>query len=332
MGKIRERVINATSHMELVGICEANPDLRKQSTVPTSYEAYKDMLKSDIDIIFVCTPNALSPEIVIESLRHGKHVFAEKPPGRTLDDIKRIIQVEVECKGQKLMFGFNHRYHPGIAQAKECTKSGDFGKIMWLRGTYGKSGGENFDKSWKNNVNMSGGGILLDQGIHMIDLMRYFCGEFESVKGFMSRSFWNFEIEDNAFALLRTPCGQVAALHSSSTLWKHTFRLEIFLEKGYLIVSGLLSKTGSYGREMLTIGKRQFESESFALGNPREEIIYFDQDRSWDLEVAYFTECIQENKKIENSSSYDALKAMELVERIYKDDNISYGLKSKERM
>jgi len=325
MGKIRERVVRNNPNLELTGICDTNLSLKEAKIKCKVYKTYADLINSDIDIVFVCTPNCFTPEIIIYGLDHDKHVFAEKPPGRTFSDIRRIMEAESRAQDRKLMFGFNHRYHPGVIEARISIDSGKFGKILWARGIYGKSGGEHFAKSWKNNLNICGGGILLDQGIHMLDLMRYFCGDFEEVKGFVSHAFWKSDVEDNAFALMRTKDAQTAMLHSSSTLWKHTFRLEIFLEMGYLIVSGLLSKTGSYGREMLTIGRRQFESESFALGNPREEIIYFDQDRSWDLEVEYFVECIKGNKKVTNCSSYDALKVMELVERIYKNDNASYA-------
>lgn len=332
MGHIREKVIRNNPVIELVGICDNALSLKESESKCKVYKTYHDLIESDVDIVFVCTPNCYTPEIIIHSLNHGKHVFAEKPPGRTLADIERIIDAENRCKDKKLIFGFNHRYHPGIKQAKYLVERGSFGKLLSLRGTYGKSGGENFAKSWKNDLKICGGGILLDQGIHMVDLMRYFCGDFDEVKSFVSHSFWKFEVEDNAFAIMRNKKGQIAMLHSSSTLWKHTFRLEISLEKGYLIISGLLSKTGSYGREMLTIGKRQFESESFALGNPREEIIYFDQDESWDLEVAYFVECIKEDKNILNCSSRDALESMKLVDTIYKDDNVSYADKFKENI
>jgi predicted dehydrogenase len=179
--------------------------------------------------------------------------------------------------------------------------------------------------SWRNQKEISGGGILLDQGIHMLDLFRYFCGDYQEIKGFLSRMFWEADVEDNAFVFLRNSDGQVATLHSSATLWKHCFKIEIFLEHAYLIVQGLLSKTGSYGRETLVVGKRQFEDESFALGNPREEVIYFDQDLSWSIEVERFSEYILQNKKVDNSSSYDALRVMEFIDALYRDEKIVDG-------
>lgn len=336
MGKIRKKIIEASSHIELAGICDINKNsiLADDSVKCKIYESYDKLLKSKVDVIFVCTPNSFSPEIVVKSLKKGKHVFCEKPPGRTLDDVKMMMAAEKEDPSLKLMFGFNHRYHPGILEAKTIVDGGRFGKILFMKGIYGKSGGKDYLQSWRNRKEVSGGGILVDQGIHMLDLFRYFCGEFDEIRGFLSKMYWDTNVEDNAFVYLRNEKGQVATLHSSATLWKHTFKLEIFLEGAYLIVSGLLSKTGSYGRETLTFGRRQFEDESFALGNPREEIIYFDQDISWTTEVEKFTECILMDKKIENSSSYDSLKVMEFIDRIYREESIidgpTYQLKGEE--
>ncbi|MFH1429830.1 MAG: Gfo/Idh/MocA family oxidoreductase, partial [Candidatus Margulisiibacteriota bacterium] len=307
-------------NVQLVGIHDPVKDLTEEITGCAIYNSYQEMLDQDIDIMFVCTPNSFSPPIVIESLNRKKHVFCEKPPGRNLKDIETIVEAEKKNPGMKLMFGFNHRYHPGILEAKSIVESGRFGKVFSIKGTYGKSGGKNYLQSWRNQKEISGGGILLDQGIHMLDLFRYFCGDFDEIKSFISKMFWEVDIEDNAFVSMRNKQGQVAMLHSSATLWKHTFNIEIFLEKGYLKITGLLSKTGSYGREMLTIGYRQFEDETFAVGNPREEIVYFDQDLSWSLEIEKFIDCIVNDKTVDNSSSEDALKVMQIIDRAYRDD------------
>jgi len=322
MGKIRKKIIEALPILKLVGVCDTNLDLiTADRTVKCKvYDSYRKLIAANIDIVFVCTPNSFSPQVVVDSLKAGKHVFCEKPPGRTLADVRLMMEQERKRQGLKLMFGFNHRYHPGILEARTIVDSKRFGNILFMKGTYGKSGGSNYLQSWRNQKEMAGGGILLDQGIHMLDLFRCFCGNFNEVKCFLSKMFWDTDVEDNAFIALRNRIGQVATLHSSATLWKHCFRIEIFLDGAYLIVSGLLSKTGSYGRETLTIGRRQFEDEAFALGNPREEVVYFDQDLSWGLEVAKFIDYIINDKKVDNSSSYDALKVMEIIERAYKNN------------
>ncbi len=317
MGEIRRRVIEAHQDLELIMVCETDPKrLPKGNFAVTSDPT--DVLKNDAELVFVCTPNNLIPELTVECLKRGKHVFAEKPPGRNLADIEAMRDQEKKSPGVKLMFGFNHRYHPGIQRAKRLIESGKFGQLLWVRGVYGKSGGKNFPASWRNKREVSGGGILLDQGIHMLDLFNYFCGDFEDVKAFVNNSFWNVEVEDNAFVILKNKNGQNGMLHSSATLWKHKFQIEIGLEHGYLIVEGLLSKTGSYGRETLKVARREFEDETDAVGNPSEEITYFDRDMSWDIEVNKIAECIVNNTPVSESSSDDAWRVMRIVDRAYK--------------
>ncbi len=319
MGEIRKRVIDSMHELELVGVVETVVKKRESLQDCPVFETFDQLLEETFDVVFVATPNSYAPELCIRSMDLGKHVFCEKPPGRNLQDIQAIAEAEKRNPSCKLMFGFNHRFHPAVLKAKSIVDSGNMGKVLSLRGLYGKSGGKNFPQSWRNDRTISGGGILLDQGIHMLDLFRLFCGDFESVKCFTSHAYWNLEVEDNAFVLLANQKGQNAIFHSSATLWKHAFRLEITMEEGYLFVEGLLSKTGSYGRERLTVGKRQFEDEIEALGNPAEEIFYFDRDLSWELEVKAFVQSIMNNQPIVVSSSTDALKVMEIIDQAYKN-------------
>lgn len=321
MGRIRKGVIDNHPDLSLEGICDIVPPEQSEPLGCEFFQSYQDLLKTDIDAVFVCTPNKFSPEIVVSALNNKKHVFCEKPPGRNPNDIRSIIKAERENKGLKLKFGFNHRYHGAVMEAKSIIESGRLGRILWVRGIYGKSGGVDFEKAWRSKIEIAGGGILLDQGIHMIDLFRLFCGDFQEVKSFVTSSYWNIDVEDNALAILRNKKDQMAMLHSSLTQWKHTFSLEIFLEKGYVIISGILSSTRSYGQdERLIVATKQLGNESFALGNPREEITYFNQDRSWQLEVQDFVDCIKSDRKVTIGSSEDALKAMELVYKIYSAD------------
>ncbi len=318
MGEIRRMVVERMpDQLVLVGILDTNASLKDKLPHLTHFTTLDQVIEAKPDIVFVCTPNAYTPEICVRLLSKKIHVFCEKPPGRNVSDIKFIRQAE--GPDVKLMFGFNHRWHPGILKAKVMIDSGRFGRIINMRGLYGKSGGVSFKRSWRNDRSVSGGGILLDQGIHMLDLFRFFSGDFSTIKCIASNSFWNLDVEDNAFVALKGVDGVDAMLHSSATFWKHAFRIQITLEGGYLIVEGLLSKTGSYGREQLIVGKRQFEDEAFAVGNPSEEITYFDKDMSWDLEVAEFVKCIIESKPVTNASSHDALKVMEIIERAYID-------------
>jgi predicted dehydrogenase len=316
MGEIRRRTCDTHPELELVSLCDPRLETSPSAGVQL-FPGWEAVVDDDLDVVFVCTPNNLTPDVVVRALERGRHVFCEKPPGRCLADIQRIVDAERAHPEAKLIFGFNHRHHPGVVDAKAIVDSGSLGRILTLRGLYGKSGGDGFEKSWRNNPDVGGGGILLDQGIHMLDLFRVFCGDFDEVMGMASTLHWNIPMEDNAFVLLRNPQGQMAQLHSSATQWKHTFRLEIGLEKGYLSISGLLSKTGSYGRETLVIGRRPSRGETVAVGNPREELTYYDNDTSWDFEVDHFVQSIRRNTPVEHGTSLDALRVMEIVDKVY---------------
>ena len=319
MGQIRAREVGAHASTVLMAGADPHPGARESFPgVPIS-EDYRSVIESDADAVFICTPNRFTPEIVIAALDAGKHVFCEKPPGRTVADIEDIIEAEKRNPGRKLKFGFNHRYHAGIQEAKRIVEGGRLGHILWLRGVYGKSGGSNFEDEWRSSKELSGGGILLDQGIHMIDLFRFFCGDFVEIKSMCTRAYWNIEVEDNAFALLRDESGRIAMLHSSSTQWKHRFNLEIYMSEGFLSVDGLLTSSRSYGEEKISLARKQFD-DGFATGRPREEVIYFDTDPSWALELADFVDAIRNDTPIASGNSRDALKAMQLVHAIYEND------------
>ena len=322
MGEIRRRIIEGHPDMSLGWICD--PDIDKipsQPDIQITTEA-NQVIESAVDAIFICTPNNLIPQLAVAGMDRQKHVFCEKPPGRSVEDIVWMREAEQRNPNTRLMFGFNHRYHPGIMRAKAIIETGRFGEILTLRGLYGKSGGRDFPTSWRNDQQISGGGILLDQGIHMLDLFHFFLGEFTSVKSLFSNKHWGFDVEDNAVLIMSNVEGQLAMLHSSATFWKHMFEISIILEKGYLKVEGLLSKTGSYGRETLTVGRRQFEDETEAVGNPAEEITYFDTDDSWNIEVDMFLKAIRTGESVTASSSEDALSVMKLIQQCYRESGL----------
>lgn len=325
MGQIRSRNIADHPDLQFAAVCDPGRPTEVAALGVRVFDTWEALVESDLDVVFVCTPNYLIPEATIHALHRRRHVFCEKPPGRNLADIQRIRVAEQANPGTTVLFGFNHRHHPGITDAKAIIDSGALGEVLTLRGVYGKDGGYNYHKSWRNDPAVSGGGILLDQGIHMLDLFRLFVGDFEEVVGMRSVTAFDIPVEDNAVVLLRTARGQLAQLHSSATSWKHMFRLEIGCEHGYLVVSGLLSKTGSYGRETLVVGRRPAPGARMALGNPREETTYYDVDPSWDIEVAHLVECIRQGKPVERGTSLDALKVMEIVDRVYHEPLVRFA-------
>ncbi len=326
VGQKRFKLLREHPSYEVVAICEpAELSELKEISLPV-YRNYEEIFNNSLDAVVVSTPNNVSSEIVVSGLRKGLHVFCEKPPGRNLSEIQAVVDEEQKHPSLKLKYGFNHRYHEAIKEAKSIIDSKRLGYVLSLKGIYGKSGGKNFDNIWRTKRNIAGGGILLDQGIHMLDIFRYFCGDFTEYYSFVQNNFWNHDVEDNVFAIMKNSKDQVAMIHSSATLWKHTFSMDITLSEGYLKLYGILSGTMSYGRESLIIGYRQFEDETKAFGNPREEIIYFDRDNSWKEELDDFAECILEDKPVEAGNSSDALRSIEMVYSIYKADK-SWSMK-----
>ena len=316
MGKIRHQALKQHPDVRRIAVFDpavappADPD---GLFLPADQEIPWDQF----DAVFVCTPNNVTTDLCVEALQKCGRVFCEKPPGRNWEDFCRIAETARKTPGHVLAFGFNHRLHPSVQAAKSLIGKEGLGEVLYVKGTYGKSGGLKYKESWRNKPEISGGGILLDQGIHMLDLFAYFLGKLQVADALLTDSFWGCGVEDNAFVLLRSQQGIPAFLHSSATLWKHTFRLEIGCRDGYLIASGLLSRTGSYGREQLVIGRRQFEDEAMALGNPREEIVHFDRDDSWELEVKEFLTAIREGRASLHGTLEDAQHAMELVRDAY---------------
>jgi predicted dehydrogenase len=320
MGAIRAGVLSLREDVELVcGYDPAPQEFHAAYPGVALAESADAVIASDVDAVFIATPNKHTPGLVVAALEAGKHVFCEKPPGRGVADIERIRTAEAAAPQCRLKFGFNHRYHAGIQEAKRIVDSGRLGQLLWARAVYGKAGGPGFESGWRSDPDLAGAGILLDQGIHMLDLLHWFFGAFAEVKSMVTTAYWNVGVEDNAFALLRDAQGRIAQVHSSSTQWKHRFMLELYLSEGYLSVNGILSSSRSYGDETITVARRRFDP-GFSTGAPTEETIYFDNDPSWEREVEDFVQCVREGSPVELGNSTQALEAMRLVAAIYAGD------------
>ena len=320
VGKTRHRVLSQHQVFNVVAVSDINfkENPAEIDNVNTYYD-YKDLInKEDLDVLFVSLPNKLASEATLIGLKHGLHIFCEKPPAKTLEELYPIRDFLNENKDLKLMYGFNHRFHASIIDAINIIKDGSLGKVVNLRGVYGKSNMISFNQTdWRTKRSESGGGILLDQGIHMLDLMRYFAGDFTNVHSFISNSFWNFDVEDNAYVMMKSDSGIVAQLMSSATQWQHTFNLNITLEKGSLVLGGLRTSSKSYGEETLRI----ISSDAEKLNTkPQVEERSYDEDISWDEEIKCFAGVLLNSDNIENGSIDEALKIMELIETIYKAD------------
>ena len=316
MGQIRANAIKANGKGKVIAVYDSyqNTNFGDYYVAKSSHEL---MINQDIDALFICTPNHLNKPLTIEGLKHGKHVFCEKPPAFSAHEMEEVRQVEAQS-GKVLMYGFNHRQHESIQRIKSLVDSGEYGKILWMRGRYGKSVDENFYKNWRAKKEMAGGGILMDQGIHMLDLFLYLGGDFHQVQAFISNLYWNLEIEDNAFIQLKnSSSGLVASMHSTMTQWRHLFSFEIFLERGYMVLNGLNTSSGTYGEEILSIAKNRTTAPAATWVD--EERTVYQTDTSWSSEVNHFFNAIESNRPLEIGNSEDALKLMTLMDKIYKD-------------
>lgn len=315
VGKRRRLHIDAHPGMVVVALSEEK--FGRDGTAPDGvqqYADYRDLIaKQKLDAVFVCLPNYLAADATVRALEKGLHVFCEKPPGRDLKDIAKVRAAERRRPKLALKYGFNHRYHDSVRDALKLVRSGRLGRILNLNGVYGKSHIIPFDKGWRAERKQAGGGILLDQGIHMVDLMRLFAGDFTEVSSVISNSFWKHDVEDNAYALMKTKSGVVALLHSSATSWRHRFNLDITLEKGALTLSGILSGSKSYGAETLTVSV----AAKGDVGDPSETTTRYNQDNSWRDEVREFADCVLKGKRVRHGDSLEALRTMELIYRIY---------------
>jgi len=315
VGKRRRHFIDLHPGLKTVAVCDRTFDDEGSFADGVRYSrSYDRLLKEDLDLLFVCMTNDMAAEVTIAGLQRGLHVFCEKPPGRNLDDIARVIEVERGVPQVRLKYGFNHRYHDSVRDALRLIRSGELGRVINLRGVYGKSAIITFQQNdWRSKRALAGGGILLDQGIHMVDMMRLFAGDFVDVHSFVSNDFWHHDVEDNAYALMRTADGVVAMLHSSATQWRHRFHLEIALSEGTIVLSGILSGSKSYGAETITVA---YKSANDA-GDPREITTRYNQENSWRDEVADFYHCVANGLPVIEGSSLEAFKSMHLVYRIY---------------
>jgi len=319
VGKRRANCINAHPNLELVAICDKNLEEGKSSQDSIDYyETYTDLIKTELDILFVCMSNDMTAEVTKAGLNRGLNIFCEKPPARNLEEMVSVIDCEKSNPGLKLMYGFNHRYHESVCEALEIVKSGALGKVINIRALYGKAKLITFNQpDWRTKRNLSGGGVLLDQGIHMVDLIGLFGGEFDDIHSFISNDYWGYDVEDNAYAIMKSKDGIVAMINSSATQWRHRFNLDINLEKGSLVLGGILSGTKSYGAETLTVVTAD---PDYDLGDPKEQLTRYNKDPSWQTEIDLFTKSIINNTEILSGTSRDAFNTLKVVYKIYFSD------------
>lgn len=281
----------------IAGNCAAVADWRKAVERP------------DVDLVVIATPHGSLAQITRGAIEAGKHVLVEKPAARNVAELRPLVAL-AEKTNVLIRVGFNHRYHRAFRQARQIVDARTLGPLMFLRARYGHGGRPGYEKEWRARPELSGGGELIDQGAHLIDLARWFLGDFPEIDGFARTYYWDMPVDDNAFLLLKTAKKQVAFLHVSCTEWKNTFSFELYGEGGKLQIDGL---GGSYGIERLA-----FYRMLPAMGPPETIVWEYPMgDDSWEAEMAEFLEDIRLGRQ-PASGLKDAVAVLEIVESIYK--------------
>ena len=262
-----------------------------------------------VHAVVIATLNAALAPIALAAVRAGKHVLVEKPGALNAAQL-RTIHAAAQSTGARVRLGYNHRYHPALQTARALIDSGTLGPLMFLRARYGHGGRKGYDREWRADPAQSGGGELIDQGVHLIDLAGWFLGEFPTVEGHATTCFWDMKVDDNAFLSLRTAANQTAWLHVSCTEWKNLFSLELYGRDAKLALDGL---GGSYGVEKITLYKMLPE-----MGPPDTTSWEFPRgDESWAVETRAFLEDIRAQRE-PSPGLREGIRTLEIVEDIYR--------------
>ena len=319
-GLIGAKRAKSLGESTLVACCDAIPDRAAalaRACGATSQSDWRDVIaREDVDIVIVATTNESLAPIALAAIEAGKHVLVEKPGARSVGEIEPLITA-AKARDVRVRVGFNHRYHPALQKARELIDDGACGDLMFVRGRYGHGGRIGYDKEWRADPALAGGGELIDQGVHVIDLARWFLGDFTRVEGYAGTYFWQMPVDDNAFLLLRTEKNLAAFLHVSCTEWKNLFSFEIYGRNAKLHIEGL---GGSYGIEKLS--HYQMKPE---MGIPDTKVYEFPgSDESWLIEMKRFEEDIQ-MRRTPDASLAEAKAALQIVEEIYRKSGFDFA-------
>jgi predicted dehydrogenase len=310
----KKRLAGLAADSKLVIACDTNlsraEELVRSAQSGRAIVDFKQAVADpQVEAVVIATINSALAEVSAAAIRAGKHVIVEKPAGISVKQIDELIAL-AEKHNVCARVGFNHRYHPAFTKAREIFESGVMGEMMFIRSRYGHGGRLGYDKEWRADPKLSGGGELIDQGIHLIDLAGWFLGEFKKVEGHAKTYFWKMPVDDNAFLSLQTAKGQTAWLHVSCTEWKNLFSFEIYGCHTKLHIEGL---GGSYGVERLY--HYQMKTE---MGIPDTKVYEFPgPDESWRIEMTKFEEDVCEGRT-PDAGLREARAALEIVEQIYK--------------
>ncbi len=316
IGGKRAKAVHAPH--EVVGLCDVKKEtaeaMARALGLGDAYitESHEDLiLNSGADLIVIATVVKMLAPITLFAVSNGKHVIVEKPAAMNAAE---LIPVMEEAKRNHVLVkvGFNHRYHPALLKAKEIMENNaeQVGPVMFIRGRYGHGGRVGYDREWRADPSLSGGGELIDQGVHLIDLARWFMGEFPMGDGFTGRYFWEVPVEGNGFVARLKEDGRAAVLQVSCTEWKNMFSFEIYCKNAKLAIDGL---GGSYGTERLSWYQMLPQ-----MGPPDTVIYEFPRgENSWELEFREIISAIEKKEALSMGDISDAYEALRVVDAIY---------------
>ena len=311
----QKRAIHLSEDDKIIAVCDTDISRTLKMSANFGCRGFKEWEKAiaepEVEAVIIATTHNLLAKIALGAVRAGKHVLIEKPGATNSKDLE-VVAEEAKAKGVTVKVGFNHRFHPSMIKAQEILSQSPAGPIMFIRGRYGHGGRVGYDKEWRAKKEIAGGGELIDQGMHLIDLSRMFMGEFTGVQGHLPTYFWDMEVEDNAFMTLTQDDGRAAWLHATWTEWKNMFSLEIYAKYAKIQIDGL---GGSYGEEKLTYYRMKPE-----MGKPDVlEFNFPEEDKSWELEWKNFKKSI-ENKERPNGDIIDCIEALKITDKLYGKD------------
>jgi predicted dehydrogenase len=265
--------------------------------------------RDDVDLVVVATVHNALPEVALEAVKAGKHVLIEKPGANASAPLHEVREL-ARANGCRVRVGFNHRFHPALRKVHEVVSSGDYGSLLFVRGRYGHGGRLGYEREWRADPALSGGGQLVDQGSHLVDLVRSLFGDVDLAFAELRTAFWDMDVEDNAFLALRPRSGGFAWLHASWTEWKNLFSFEVMLERAKIEVDGL---GGSYGPERVTL----YEMQPSMGPPPSTSWTHPPTDVSWGAELSDVLAAINGEPAV-GASVDDAIATLSLVEEAYR--------------
>lgn len=312
----KKRALALPDYVELVGCFDEVASVAEAFATEfktSNLQSLGELLDiQELDFVIIATRHDSLHSLAIAALNAGKHVFIEKPGAINYFEFKKVCAL-ARKKNLSMHVGYNHRHHPALKRAYELLNDGSIGDVMFLRGRYGHGGRLGYEKEWRADKLKSGGGELIDQGTHLIDLSIGFLGELQLDYAATPNYFWDMAVEDNVFISLKNKSGNIAFLQASCTEWKNMFSMEIYGQTGKIEISGL---GRSYGLETLTLHKMLPE-----MGPPISKTWNFPEpDDSWALEMCEFLDdLLTGSNKSDNLDS--SLEVLRVIGEMYSRTN-----------